>query len=96
MYSAVTVTNVFLLFYDPSKDEQTQTVELLFRSEVPKKIWYSVNTNLTWFMTPEPGPAGTTAVPAAARLINVAGLRLQLLGSEMTQIPGVLSRWKLN
>lgn len=55
-----------------------------------------MNTNLMWFMTPEPGPVGTTAVPAAARLINVARLRLQLLGSEMTLIPGVLSRWKLN
>lgn len=86
MYSAVTVTNVFLLFYDPSRDEHPSA----------QKIWYSVNTNLMWFMTPESGPAGTTAVPAAARLINVARLRLQLLGSEMTLIPGVLSRWKLN
>lgn len=38
MYSAVTVTNVFLLFYDPSRDEQTQTVELCFGLKCPKYL----------------------------------------------------------
>lgn len=38
MYSAVTVTNVFLLFYDPSRDEQTQTVELCFGLKCPKNL----------------------------------------------------------